>query len=72
MGLTWYNRSRQFDNGIVWARSVTFGWGLWFSHAFPWIWVLSPNGQVPRWVERRAYRKAGQKAATRASMGPRR
>jgi hypothetical protein len=51
--VSWYNRPRQFDNGIVWFRvSVRVrGWhqlgGLWFSRSRPFLRVLWPNPDGP-------------------------
>lgn len=52
--IRWYNRPRQFDNGIVWFRvNVRLrSWhqlgGLWFSRSLPFFKVLLPQADGPR------------------------
>lgn len=29
--LSWYNRPREFSNGITWCRVDGTGWGLWWT-----------------------------------------
>jgi hypothetical protein len=57
--ISWYNRPRVFDNGIVWFRvSVRLRrWhplgGLWFSRTWPFVRVLPPQSDGPRGPLRR-------------------
>ena len=59
--VSWYNRPRTFDNGIVWFRvSVRIGrWhqlgGVWFSRRRPFVRPLFPDANGPNGPLMRAY-----------------
>lgn len=61
--------ARRFDNGIAWVMVLPrrrrpralYGWGLWFSRWFPWVWLLTPWTAAPDFAHDRAERKAEER-----------